>query len=157
MALEKVIQYFKENNIENKLQVLKESAATVELAAEAIGCEPCQIAKTLSFVVEDRAVLVVMAGDARINNKAFKDTFGKKPRMIAREDVEALVGHAPGGVCPFAIKDDVDVYLDESLKRFEIVYPSGGASNSMVKMTLQELEQYACNMRGWVNIGKDWF
>ena len=119
------------------------SSATVDLAASALGCEPCRIAKTLSFSVNGRPVLIVAAGDARIDNHKFKETFGTKARMLSADDAVKLIGHAVGGVCPFAINSGVEVYLDDSLKRFETVFPACGSSNSAIELTIEELETYS--------------
>ena len=129
------------------------STATVELAAQALGVEPGHIAKTLSFLVDGAPLLVVLAGDVRVDNHRFKEAFHKKGRMIPFDQVESLVGHAPGGVCPFGVPDNVDVYLDESLRQFETVYPAAGNDHSAVKLTLAELEQVA-NAKGWVDVCK---
>ena len=130
MSIEKVKAYFREYGMEEKIQEFEVSSATVELAAEALHCEPQRIAKTLSFLLGGHAVLVVAAGDAKIDNRGYKDQFGAKAKMLSPEEVEMLVGHAVGGVCPFAVKEGVEVYLDVSLKRFETVFPACGSSNS---------------------------
>lgn len=155
MSLEKVMSYFKECGMEEKVIVLEESSATVELAAHALHCEPARIGKTLSFHVDDRVVLVVTAGDAKIDNKKYKEEFGQKAKMLSFEEAEPLIGHAVGGVCPFAVKDGVETYLDVSLKRFDIVYPAAGSANSAVRLTIPELE--ACShSRKWVDVCKGW-
>ena len=153
MAIEKVKAYFKALGIENKILEFDVSSATVELAAQALNCEPCRIAKSLSFLVDGAAVLVVAAGDARVDNAKFKARFHVKAKMLSPEDTEALIGHAVGGVCPFAVNDGVKVYLDESLKRFETVYPACGSSNSAIELTLPELERYS-NCAEWVDVCK---
>ncbi|MGZ0041340.1 YbaK/EbsC family protein [Paenibacillus ottowii] len=132
---------------------MEQSSATVEQAAMAIGCEPGLIAKTMSFFLNGKAILIVTAGDVKIDNKKYKDYFHEKAKMIPSDQVEDYVGHAPGGVCPFNINTDVLVYLDVSLKRFETIYPAGGSANSAVKLSLNELETFssAC---GWVDICK---
>lgn len=155
MALEKVIAYFDQLGLRDRVKVFDQSSATVELAAQAVGCEPARIAKTMSFLLGEQAILIVTAGDARIDNKKYKETFQQKAKMIPGELVESYVGHAPGGVCPFAIKADVPVYLDVSLKRFETVYPAAGSGNSAVKLHVHELEKYAC-ASGWVDVCKNW-
>ncbi|MBQ5755421.1 MAG: YbaK/EbsC family protein [Oscillospiraceae bacterium] len=133
-----------------------ESSATVELAAACLGCEPARIAKTLSFLKADgSAILIVAAGDAKVENRRYKETFGEKAKMIPGELVEELVGHAPGGVCPFGVNPGVKTYLDESLKRFVTVYPAGGSSNSSVEMTLPQLEEFSL-CEGWVDVCKGW-
>lgn len=132
------------------------SSATVELAALALGTEPCRIAKTLSFLNGERTILLVAAGDARVDNSLFKKTFGvKKVKMVPAEEVEERTGHAVGGVCPFGVPAGVDVYLDESLRRFTTVFPACGSSNSSIELTLPELEEYA-GAAGWVNVCRDW-
>lgn len=155
MAIELVKAYFKGTEMEDRLYELAESSATVELAAHALGCQPAHIAKTLSFFLEERTLLIVAAGDAKVDNRKYKERFGGKARMIPGPEVEARVGHAPGGVCPFCVKDGVEVYLDESLKRFEVVYPAAGSGNSAIRMTLPELEKWS-GARGWVDVCKGW-
>lgn len=155
MALENVKNYFRERGMDSRILEFDVSSATVELAAAALNCEPQRIAKTLSFMVEDRAVLVVAAGDAKIDNPKYKAQFHKKARMLSPEEAEALVGHAVGGVCPFAVKEGVEVYLDESLRRFETVFPACGSSNSAIELTIPELEKYS-GYRGWVDVCKGW-
>ena len=153
MSIEKVKAYFKEQGIEDRILEFSVSSATVALAAEALGCEPERIAKTLSFVKGDSCILVVAAGDARVDNGKFKAEFGMKAKMADFNEVARLCGHAAGGVCPFAVNEGVDIYLDESLKRFETVYPAAGSSNSAIEMTLAELEKYS-NYIKWVNVCK---
>ncbi len=131
------------------------SSATVELAAQAVGCEPARIAKTLSFKVEDRAVLIVAAGDAKVDNGRYKNEFHTKAKMLTQEEVAELVGHSVGGVCPFGVKEGVRVFLDESLKRFETVYPACGSANSAVGLTIPELGQCS-GYEGWVDVCKAW-
>lgn len=130
------------------------STATVELAAKALGVEPARIAKTLSVYREDGALIVVVAGDAKLDNKKFRAQFGWKPRMLTVEDAEKFTGHAVGGVCPFGVSADVPVYLDDSLKRFVTVFPACGTANSAIELSLGELEQYSMS-RGWVSVCKD--
>lgn len=155
MAIEKVKEYFKKYGVENRVQEFEVSSATVELAAEALHCEPCRIAKTLSFIVDNRPILIVAAGDAKIDNPKYKAQFKTKAKMLSPEEVETMVGHAVGGVCPFAVNDDVTVYLDESLKRFETVFPACGSSNSAIELTIEELEQYS-SFTTWVDVCKGW-
>lgn len=155
MAIEKVRAYLAKYGIEDRIRELDVSSATVELAARAIGCEPCRIAKTLSFLVDGRAVLVVAAGDAKIDNPKYKAQFGTKAKMLTPEEAETMVGHAVGGVCPFGINEGVTVYLDESLKRFSTVYPACGSSNSVIELTLEELETYSGYI-SWVDVCKNW-
>lgn len=155
MSLDKVKAYFKEAGIESKVIELEESSATVELAARALHCEPARIAKTLSFHVDDRVVLVVTAGDAKIDNKKYKEEFGQKAKMLSVYEAEPLIGHAVGGVCPFAVNEGVEVYLDQSMKRFDVVYPAAGSANSAIGLTIPELEIYSKN-RKWVDVCKGW-
>ena len=153
MAREKVKAYFKEHGMEVRIQEFDVSSATVELAAVALHCEPQRIAKSLSFMVDGHAVLVVAAGDAKIDNPKYKAQFGTKAKMLSLEDAETLVGHAVGGVCPFAVNEGVDVYLDISLKRFDTVFPACGSSNSAIELTISELEEYS-GYAGWVDVCK---
>ena len=155
MAIEKVREYFRNFGIENRVQEFDVSSATVELAAEALHCEPCRIAKTLSFMVNDEPILIVAAGDTKIDNHKYKTKFGTKAKMLTPDEVTSLIGHAVGGVCPFAINPGVTVYLDESLKRFETVFPACGSSSSAIELTIPELEQYS-KFDGWVDVCKDW-
>ena len=155
MAIEKVKEYFSIYNIEDRIQEFEVSSATVELAAQALGCEGKRIAKTLSFLVNDKAILIVAAGDTKIDNSKYKATFSCKAKMLSYEQVEEYIGHAVGGVCPFAIHDTVTVYLDESLKRFNTVFPACGSSNSAIELTIPELEKYS-NFTSWVDVCKDW-
>lgn len=153
MAIEQVKEYFKKYNMEDRIIELPTSSATVKEAAESLGTEEALIAKTLSFIVEDKPILIVAAVDAKIDNAKYKGYFHTKAKMIPFEDVNNLIGHNPGGVCPFAIKEDVTVYLDESLKRFEHIYPACGSSNSAIKLTIEELEKYS-NYTTWVDVCK---
>lgn len=153
MAIERVKAYFKQYGMEEKILEFDVSSATVELAAEALSCEPARIAKTLSFMVDGSALLVVAAGDVKIDNHKYKEQFHTKAKMLTPEEAETLVGHAVGGVCPFAVNEDVTVYLDESLKRFETVFPACGSSNSAIELTIPELEKYS-QCAGWVDVGK---
>lgn len=154
MAIEAVREFFKEHEMDNMIQEFQVSSATVELAAMALGCEPERIAKTLSFKVEDKAVLIVTAGDAKIDNRKFKDFFHTKAKMLSQEEVIELVGHAVGGVCPFAIKKDVPVFLDASLKRFETVFPACGSSNSAIELSIHQLERFS-GYQEWIDVSKD--
>ncbi len=151
MAIDKVKAYFAEFGMQDRVMEMAQSSATVELAALAVGCEPCRIAKTLSFLQGDRAVLIVVAGDAKIDNKKYKAQFHTKAKMIPYDDVERWIGHAPGGVCPFAVNEGVDVYLDDSLKRFDTVYPAAGSDNSAIELNLEELEQYSGAL-AWIDV-----
>ena len=155
MSIERVIAYFQQFGMADRILQLDASSATVALAAEALHCDPCRIAKTLSFPVHDDAVLIVAAGDARIDNAKYKAQFGVKAKMLSPEDAAQRIGHAVGGVCPFAVNDGVTVYLDKSLQRFDTVFPACGSSNSAIELTLAELEQYS-NSAGWVDVCKDW-
>ena len=155
MAIEKVRDYFKQWNIETRILEFQTSSATVELAAQAVGCAPERIAKTLSFKLAEKCVLIVTAGDARIDNSKFKAHFKTKAKMLSAEEVEHLVGHGIGGVCPFAVNSNVDIYLDDSLKRFETVFPASGSSNSAIELTIAELEKYS-NCAGWFDLCKGW-
>ena len=153
MAIEKVRAYFSRYGMADRIREFDVSSATVELAAQALNCEPCRIAKSLSFLVDGAAVLVVAAGDARVDNAKFKARFHLKAKMLSPAETEAMIGHAVGGVCPFAVNDGVKVYLDESLKRFETVFPACGSSNSAIELTLPELERYS-NCTEWVDVCK---
>lgn len=155
MAIERVREYFKQFGIDSRIREFETSSATVELAAEAIGCAPERIAKTISFKVGEKAVLIVAAGDAKIDNSKFKAQFHTKAKMLTPEEVEHLVGHSVGGVCPFGINEGVDVYLDISLKRFDSVYPACGSSNSVIELTLEELEKYS-GYTEWIDVCKNW-
>ena len=155
MSIEKVKAYFAAQGIAERVMELGVSSATVELAAAALSCEPCRIAKTLSFMVDGAPILIVAAGDAKVDNPRYKAKFGTKAKMLTPDEAIALIGHAVGGVCPFATNEGVKVYLDESLRRFETVFPACGSSNSAIELTLAELEQYsgACE---WVDVCKAW-
>lgn len=153
MAIERVKAYFREYGMEERIQEFAVSSATVELAAAALHCEPQRIAKTLSFMVDGHVVLVVAAGDMKIDNPKYKAQFGTKAKMLSAEEAEALVGHAVGGVCPFAVNEGVEVYLDVSLKRFETVFPACGSGNSAIELTIPELEKYS-GYKGWVDVCK---
>lgn len=154
MAIDRVKVYFKQYGMEERIREFEVSSATVELAAEALQCEPCRIAKTLSFLVEGRPVLIVAAGDVKVDNPKYKARFGAKAKMLTPEEAEILVGHAVGGVCPFAVNEGVTVYLDESLKRFQTVFPACGSSNSAIELTLEELERYS-GFTAWVDVCKE--
>lgn len=153
MAIDRVREYFRTYGIEEKIQEFDVSSATVELAAAALHCEPQKIAKTLSFMVDNHAILVVAAGDAKIDNSKYKAQFSTKAKMLSPEEAERLVGHAVGGVCPFAINENVKVYLDVSLKRFETIFPACGSSNSTIELTIPELEKYSGYVK-WVDVCK---
>ena len=155
MAIEKVKEYFKQHGMEDRVQEFEVSSATVELAAQALHCEPCRIAKSLSFTVDGRPILVVAAGDAKIDNPKYKAQFGTKAKMLSPEETQAMIGHAVGGVCPFAVNEGVVVYLDISLKRFQTVFPACGSSNSAIELTIEELEKYSSYVE-WVDVCKGW-
>lgn len=154
MSIEKVRAYFKEQGIEDKIQEFEVSSATVELAAQALGCEPERIAKSITFQAGDRIIMIVTAGDQKIDNPKYKAQFGTKAKMLAGEEAEDLIGHAVGGVCPFAVNEGVEIYLDESLKRFETVFPACGSSNSAAEFTIPELEKYT-NYLEWIDVCKN--
>ena len=153
MNIEQVKAYLADCGLGDRVQEFDVSSATVELAAQALGCEPCLIAKTMSFLVEEHVVLVVLAGDARVDNAKFKAVFHQKAKMLSHEQVAELTGFPVGGVCPFLAPEGTQVYLDESLKRFEYVYPAAGSRNSAVRLTVVELTR-AVKPEGWVDIGK---
>ena len=155
MSIEKVRAYFAAQGIENRIQEFPVSSATVELAAQALGVEGKRIAKTLSFLVGDQCVLIVAAGDAKVDNPKYKAQFHTKAKMLPHDLVPEYVGHAVGGVCPFAVKEGVAVYLDESLRRFETVFPAAGSANSAIELTIPELERYAQTTQ-WIDVCKGW-
>lgn len=155
MSLETATAYFKQYHMENRILVFKESSATVELAAKAAHTVPEKIGKTLSFMVQDYPVLILMAGDAKVDNKKYKEQFGVKAKMLTPDEVSTLVGHNVGGVCPFGIHDGVTVYLDVSLKRFDTVFPACGSSNSAIELSIPEVEKYS-NYTAWVDVCKNW-
>ena len=155
MSIEKVKAYFKELGIESRVKELDESSATVALAAQALGVQEGRIAKTLSFLTADHCILIVMAGDAKVDNRKYKDYFSVKAKMLSHEDVTQYIGHDVGGVCPFAVKSGVDIYLDVSMKRFDTVLPACGSSNSMIEVTLEELQRYA-KTTSWIDVCKGW-
>lgn len=153
MSIEKVRTYFSGYGMEDRIREFDVSSATVELAAKALDCEGCRIAKTLSFHADGKVVLIVAAGDARIDNAKYKARFKTKAKMLKPEEAEPLIGHAVGGVCPFAVNDGVDVYLDISLKRFPTVFPACGSANSAIELTPDELEKYSRSL-DWVDVCK---
>ena len=154
MSLEKAKAYLAEKGYADHVIELTDSSATVQLAAQALGIEPGMIAKTMSFLLGDEAILILTEGTAKVDNRKYKDTFHMKAKMIPFEEVENWIGHAPGGVCPFGIKEGIRVYLDESLKQFETVYPAAGNDHSTVKLTIAELEEVAGAV-GWVDVCKE--
>ena len=153
MSFDVVKNYFDSVGLLDRVKHFDVSSATVDLAAKAIGCEPCKIAKSLTFMAKESPIMVVTAGDAKIDNSKYKSTFGLKAKMLTAEEVISLVGHAVGGVCPFILKENVKVYLDVSLKRFERVYPACGSGNSAVELTIEELEKHS-NYVEWVDVTK---
>lgn len=154
MAIEKVKAYFAQLHMEDRIIEKAESTATVELAAQALGVEPDRIAKTLSFKVSEEPIVIVMSGCSRIDNAKYKAFFHSKAKMLALEEVEPLIGHAVGGVCPFAINDGVKVYLDESLKKHATVFPACGSDNSAIEMNMDEMEKYSKAIE-WIDISKE--
>lgn len=153
MAYDKAFDHLKKYNLSDRVQVFEDSSATVKEAAERLNCEEALIAKTMGFIVGDKTILILAAGDSKIDNAKYKSEFKAKAKMIPYEQVLELVGHEPGGVCPFGINDGIDVYLDESLKRFEIVYPACGSANSAVQLNISELEK-ASEYIKWIDVCK---
>lgn len=153
MSIERVREYFTQQGIADRIMEFDVSSATVELAAAALGTEGKRIAKSLSFLVGEKAVIIVTAGDCRIDNKKYKAFFGAKAKMLTPEQVVELIGHAVGGVCPFAVNEGVEVYLDESMKRFHTVFPACGSSNSAIEMTMEDLEKYS-GYKAWIDVCK---
>ena len=155
MSIEKVKAYFAAFGMENRILEFPVSSATVELAAQALGCEGKRIVKTLSFGVDGKAILICAAGDAKVDNARYKARFGVKAKMLKPEDASSLIGHAVGGDCPFAVNEGVEVYLDESIKRFQTVFPAAGSSNSAIELTIPEMETYS-GFSAWVDVCKAW-
>lgn len=153
MSIERVRAYLKKYGMDEKIQEFDVSSATVELAAAALHCEPQRIAKTLSFRMDSHAILIVAAGDAKIDNPKYKAKFGQKAKMLSFDEVEEMVGHGVGGVCPFAVKEGTEVYLDVSLKRFETVFPACGSANSAIELTIPQLEEYS-GYKEWIDVCK---
>lgn len=153
MSIERAREHLRRAGVEDRVREFATSSATVALAAEALGCDPSRIAKTLSFDVRGASVLVVAAGDARVDSPKFKAEFGAKPKMLKPEDVGPRIGHEIGGVCPFGVNEGVEIYLDDSLRRFDIVYPACGSSNSGIPLTPDELEKITSPSR-WVDVCK---
>ena len=156
MSIERVRKHFEELGIADRILEFPVSSATVELAAEAVGVIPARIAKTLSFKLDERVILILTAGDARIDNKKYKAQFGGKARMLPHDETVSLIGHAVGGVCPFAVNEGVEVYADISMKRFETVFPACGSSNSAIELSCDEIDKYA-NPMEWIDVCKDWY
>ncbi|HAY60682.1 MAG: YbaK/EbsC family protein [Acidaminococcaceae bacterium] len=155
MSVERARKYLAKFGLEDRIITFRTSSATVELAAQAAGTEPCRIAKSMSFQSKEGPVLIITAGDTKIDNAKFKHFFSVKPKMLPFEDVEPLIGHAVGGVCPFGVNPGVRVYLDISMKRFETVFPAAGEENNAIELTPEELEKYTEN-EGWVDLCKGW-
>ena len=155
MSIERVRKYLQKWNMQDRIQEFDVSSATVELAAQALNVEGARIAKTLSYLVDGGAILVVAAGDIRVDNRKFKDAFHTKAKMLTADQAAEMIGHAVGGVCPFGVNEGVKVYLDESLKRFETVFPAAGSSNSAIELTIRELERFSASL-GWVDVCKAW-
>jgi prolyl-tRNA editing enzyme YbaK/EbsC (Cys-tRNA(Pro) deacylase) len=155
MSIERVRAYFKELGMEDRIQEFPVSSATVELAAQALGVDGARIAKSMGFRLGDRTVMVVTAGDTKIDNRKYKDQFGGKAVMLTPEEAVERIGHAVGGVCPFAVNEGVEVYLDRSMQRFETVFPAAGSSNSAIEMNMEELERYSKAI-SWVDVCKGW-
>lgn len=155
MSIEKVRAYFAKFGMEDRILEFPVSSATVALAAEALHCEPCRIAKTLSFNVNDAPILIVAAGDAKVDNAKYRHYFGAKAKMLSHEEAAEKIGHAVGGVCPFAVNEGVKVYLDASMRRFATMFPAAGSSNSAIELTIAELETYS-GFTAWVDVCKGW-
>ena len=147
------VEYFKKYGMDGRILEFEVSSATVELAAKAVGTAPERIAKTMSFTVEEQPILILLAGDVKIDNPKYKAEFHTKAKMLSFDEVEAIIGHGVGGVCPFGINEGIDVYLDESLKRFETVFPAAGSANSAIELTIEELERYS-NFKKWIDVSK---
>jgi prolyl-tRNA editing enzyme YbaK/EbsC (Cys-tRNA(Pro) deacylase) len=154
MSLERAREWLKKWDMDKRILEFDTSSATVELAAQAVGCEPARIAKSLSFKIGETPVLIVTAGDRKIDNHKYKETFLAKAKMLTADEAAELVGHAVGGVCPFGVREGVEVYLDESLRRFESVYPACGSANSAIELTMEELEQTSAYLK-WVDVCKE--
>ena len=155
MAIEVVREYLKKWDADKRIIEFDTSSATVELAALAVGCEPARIANTLSFLVEDHAILIVAAGDAKVDNPKYKAQFHTKAKMLSPDQVTEMIGHAVGGVCPFGVKPGVEIYLDESLRRFDTVFPAAGSSNSAIELSMEELERFS-GSTNWIDVCKGW-
>ena len=154
MSLEKAKEYLKEYSLDNKVMEFEVSSATVEQAAKALNCEEQEIAKTLSFIIGGKPILIVVAGDSKVDNGKYKSEFHTKAKMIPFDEVENMIGHSVGGVCPFGVNEGVVIYLDNSLKRLETIYPACGSSNSAIKLTLDQLEKIT-NYEKWVDVCKE--
>ena len=153
MSIKKVREYFKQYDMEKRIKELTETTATVEEAAKALGCEPDRIAKTLSFSLGEQIILILFSGNTRVENAKYRQQFQRKAKMLTKEEVEQKVGHQVGGVCPFAINPNIDVYLDISLKKYDTVFPACGSSNSAIELSIEELEKYSL-FKHWIDVGK---
>lgn len=151
MSIEKAKEHLKKYKLDQNIMEFTTSSATVQEAAIALNCTEGEIAKTLSFLVEEKPILIVVSGDAKIDNSKYKAEFHKKAKMIPHENIEKIIGHQVGGVCPFGINEGVEVYLDKSLQKYKTVYPASGSDSSAVKLTIQELEQ-ASNYQKWIDV-----
>lgn len=156
MSIEKVRAYFQGFGIADRIMEFPVSSATVELAAQALGVEGARIAKSMSFKIGEDPIIIVMAGDARVDNSKYKAMFHTKAKMLTHEEAHELIGHDVGGVCSFALPENVKTYLDVSLKRFDTVFPAAGSSNSAIEFTCEELERYSSNFQQWVDVCKGW-
>ena len=156
MSIQKVRAYLEQFGIADRIREFEVSSATVELAAVAVGVEGARIAKSLSFKVEDKPIIIVVAGDAKVDNSRYKAQFHTKAKMLTHEEAHTLIGHDVGGVCPFALPENVKVYLDESLRRFDTVFPAAGSANSAIELTPAELERFSSNFTQWVDVCKGW-
>lgn len=154
MSIEKAKEYLKQYNMEDKVTEFEQSSATVDLAAAAVGCEPDRIAKTLSFIVDGQPVLIVASGMSKVDNHKYKEQFKTKAKMIEFDKVEELIGHAPGGVCPFGVNDGVVTYLDVSLKKYDTVFPAAGSSNSAIELSISDLERVS-GMKEWIDVCRE--
>ena len=153
MSLENAKKYVEEKGFGDRIMIFEQSSATVELAAAAVGTECARIAKSLTFKVDEKPVMILCAGDCKVDNSKYKKMFHQKAKMLTPTEVEEMIGHSIGGVCPFRVKEGVTIYLDESMKRFDVVYPACGSGNSAVKLSVAELEQISCSA-GWVDVCK---
>lgn len=156
MSIQKVRAYMEPLGIADRIREFDVSSATVELAAVAVGVEGARIAKSLSFKVNEEPIIIVAAGDAKVDNAKYKAQFHTKAKMLTHEEAHTLIGHDVGGVCPFALPENVKVYLDVSLKRFETVFPAAGSDSSAIELTCEELERYSSNFQTWVDVCKGW-
>ena len=156
MSIESVKSYLERYDLADRVQEFGESSATVAQAAADLGCEECRIAKTMAFQVKEKPILVVIAGDGKVDNAKYKAAFETKAVMVRPDALVEKIGHPMGGVCPFDVHEDVDVYLDESLRRFDTIYPAAGTASSAVRLSIPELEQATQNFAGWVDVAKGW-